>query len=91
MTPIQIVLLYFSFIGVVLLLIAGGWKAIRNWIKAHAATKAQKAAAEAQALEEKAEARAQELLKKLQEEAAESGQTSTTVTGDVSPQAGSTS
>ncbi len=44
MTPIQIVLLYFSFIGVVLLLIAGCWKAIRNWIKAHAATKAQKAA-----------------------------------------------
>lgn len=91
MTPIQIVLLYFSVTGVALLLIAGGWTAIRNWIKAHAATKAQEAAAEAQALEEKAEARAQELLKKLQEEAAESGQTSTTVTGDVSPQAGSAS
>ncbi|MEY8710471.1 DUF1378 family protein [Mangrovibacter phragmitis] len=91
MTPIQIVLLYFSATGVALLLIAGGWKAIRNWIKSHAATKAQEAAAEALALEERAEARAQELLKKLQEDAAKSGQTSTTVTGDVSPQAGSAS
>lgn len=69
MTFYESVLLYFSAITSAFLLIAGGWVKIRDWFKAHAAEKAEEAAAAAKAKADEIEAAVQVRLKQLQAEA----------------------
>ncbi|MFP1728010.1 DUF1378 family protein [Lonsdalea quercina] len=77
MTFIETIMLYFSTFVSILYLIAGGWVAVRNWLKS-------KAAAKEQAQADAFELAVQERLKKLQEEAdASPEQTATSTAGSV--------